>query len=955
MTIFRNSCAAALIFVCGGESHSADGLHCRLVCAEMTAPHVDSADDVNSNFAVRRQEDLLKAQDKATDAAKYWYAASNGMRYLGAVADGIDIDIHRPAAWGNIAATAALGVGVEFTKQMSETLRDKAIKAKVDYMYGAVDQALGGVLIKDHIITPEGLEENREKIEKLFYDTKFQSKIDPELLQTLEFGRKKINFDLLVHTLGASRRIEGGVSQLQFKADSAQRALEALGRAGRRLSTSLAANEKAMDERQTEIKSELIRQKLILTSNIPPRQQLALAGQGVLSLDLDEYTRLSRAVQIEDIQAIQSDIRTAAIAIRGLGLDLPLQNFLETGADALDKTLGLMTAFANPTPFGVAIGVMNMVGFVRGLGHSNEPSAEVQMLQEVLKQVRALREEMYRYHREEMQKLDDIQQDLAAFRDSVETRIDVLSDRTLSIQLGINELLGNDAGFCQVMRDAYFETPMAKKDGGWSLVQFDHWWEDQTLSSDYRNCQASLLRNVGYGENELAVRSGISRIFRVVLSDTPSGVGSVTSQSVRAQQNRDFLAQTLHPTVSYIAKYTTRKEQLAWLYVPRRRWDSLDVSILPAGAVDWTPPQSLTSVGILTPAQEDMVAVDVVIAASRYVRLVARLDALTVERKGVFRPITSADIVGRGTPPRYKATKLVTDMETLVRASIAQEHVVAGTPAIAHIVKVLDEEILPAYAAARRKGRWQDISRRLEQSGKSIESLRNCATGDDIYDTLCVMQANSLLADNAMRALISLRLSRFGISGEAYKLALMSGEGRAVERVIGRDALLADGEERAAYPSLTPSTAVPVPGWSIELPRVFPPFSLKLSSNEKPEMPPDNLRDPSNCWKDPTWKFDIYAPGVVENSTKIRELWTRCYGLPSDRLITRGQFVFRPQFQLLTDELYALQVSKANMRDEKSLPPGMRALVSINVWMRGESPSAIDLRDRIGDDTKPGK
>jgi hypothetical protein len=80
---------------------------------------------------------------------------------------------------------------------------------------------------------------------------------------------------------------------------------------------------------------------------------------------------------------------------------------------------------------------------------------------------------------------------------------------------------------------------------------------------------------------------------------------------------------------------------------------------------------------------------------------------------------------------------------------------------LAHAANIISTKVLPAYAEARLLGKTDSLRKTLPFHATDEGQLGpNCATGDEGWDTLCLMQTNPLFASNVIKVIVAQRLAK---------------------------------------------------------------------------------------------------------------------------------------------------------------------------------------------------
>lgn len=930
---------AGLIALTSNASGADDRLPCPLACAEFNPRDsvvTGATRQLTAADLAERRARLLEAQTATNnDNRGYWWA-SHGLSLAGAAIEGAAPD---QPLYG-----AAVGVGTELISKSSDWAMDEYVGRRVDHMAAALDKELGGVLLRDGEISEQEFRRYEAQIKGLLFDPEFQKQFDGDLQGVIKEAREGASFNLLARTFENGRKIQGTVAELKEKADEAsvrvQEIKQKVETAYRRLNAAINRSATESRDREQAIKRSVSLNTEILASQLPPRLRLAFADRTGMDLESSERERLERVVKVQDIRTFQSDVKEVSGALLRSGLlDENTAEFVAEATALTDATLNLAAAFTDPTGIGMAVGVMNMVGTVRGLGKKPGPSAEARMLMKVLEELRELRKELREMHAEQMEALHRLQASIDLLHQEIRVRLTEINDRLIFVQLATQELLLQPVAQCQkfeaIDRSPPFVAP-AKR----SLREFAKFWEANRLTASHRQCieGAEALFGRWWADGV------ISQAFVAVVANAGAGGASESARAGRAFADSVFV-----PSVTYTKTHVPSPSaiEVQRLFMPSARW-APDEAVQDVGTamVNWQPPTpQLSQSKLYAPFGQDYLAPEVVARVSRGVRGAARVSGFLWERNGSTRLISDEDIESEHSiPPDGRIEPLLQRLETHVRAALAQEHMIAGTLVVDRAATVLDETLIPAYAAARYSGDYKQILAMISPAGSpNPAQASTCGTGALPYDTLCLMQKNPQFAENVTRVLTWKRLTKNGGSVEALRRAMMAADGSRLRQLLGHDIQLSDSSEPAAFPEVAKAYGqnTPPPAWALELPRIF--FNAPLTSNP-PELPAE-FTGPRGCWADPPNDLDLASANNAPRAERARREWTRCYALTPANVLARRELRVRPAFQQLRAELEGLRVAFFYQTDPHAPPQGLRELVATAAWAASADEDARRMRE----------
>ena len=136
------------------------------------------------------------------------------------------------------------------------------------------------------------------------------------------------------------------------------------------------------------------------------------------------------------------------------------------------------------------------------------------------------------------------------------------------------------------------------------------------------------------------------------------------------------------------------------------------------------------------------------------------------------------------------------------------------------------------------------------------EGYPNCSTRREAWDTLCLMQTNSLFAANVIKMFVTKRLAKNKVTWAEWRRALRSPFATTAQQLIGADVVLSDA-------ALDVSDRLFV-ALAIELPRVNSTFIGKES-------------DRRSCWE----VAILVPPPEKQSEFYASNVGARCYMLDS--------------------------------------------------------------------------
>jgi hypothetical protein len=692
----------------------------------------------------------------------------------------------------------------------------------------------------------------------------------------------------------------------------------------------------ALDQLTAASQQQAGRMTAIMVSTLPPRQKLELFRRGVIELKAEDARYLATVVRADDIRdsgmKASSALSAAANALQNIkGVKPDVVRALSDGSAVLQGATNLAAAWVAQDYFSVGMSAMSLVGSIAGFG-KNKPDPTQLALTKLFVELRELGKKIDEYHEQEMQAIEAVNARVLELQSLLLSEIAnlkllVFDNYTITAALAEAEL-----SKCGVLENDYWAAVGSLEH--WSIDAFAEWMAPQRASDYFRPCSSSIATYLQpFGELRL------SPIFTPLAQsdDANANAGApALIESARATVQR-----LIRPTREYAEKYNLLdEERRRALRVP---WSSLaDVDGMSKVGVDKdVAPAPHPSAHVATrKGGHRMLDARRTVAISATFRTVLDWSGLmwNVANGDAQRGVTRAELnLCRSKPnecrlqnPRTEALPRLKQLRSVLQWLLEQEQLAAGLPVVADVANKLDKSILPAYKTARatrdERGEFQaKLTRPANKPdpGDPVRARSECATGNETRDVLCLMQANPYLADNAIAYLIWKRLENRGGRNAiaAYAAALEWSDADALKRLLGDDFhfynTAPDMPEIRGVNRLRPQ-------WAIELPRVFTTATKDYPSAQSPSAQSKIPRPPISCWSDSSqavkgaaidaaskdWDDALTIEGP---SVAAQPEWSRCYALPSWRVVAAKSFSARPGFELAREELARLNRAIADL------------------------------------------
>lgn len=690
---------------------------------------------------------------------------------------------------------------------------DSVVSARIAHF---LHQKYGDIIRPDGTFDRDRLVEIGEsELNEVLLSEEFRKEVDFDLI--LDLKTTQIT-DMLSLGLKDNALLLESVENIDERLNAVDKTLTDLRSLQKRTFASSVANGKLLGEVDQTVKNTEQVVAELATKGLPAKQVLALHRAKVLSVDEDTIRVLEAKSLADDFAKTGDLFATSAKTLDLLGADRELvaatQNFgnlLTTGgAFAAAVSLGEPTSI-----FKSGVSFLGSASSLFGSGSSGQGKA----LEAIFKELRALSKQIQKNHLEQMELLQEIGLKLEDIEFSMNRNFAELGFDVAGIQLDTRELLFDDVRVCERILDEFLlsETQELIRNRGASGLSI--WFQSDGRNREYNRCLEGLTTRIRVASE--SDYSGILRADGRFLESNPVGLGN------RRDEVREIELGILQPTVEFIQLYGSKvvSSRVDGLYNPMPTICEVASSyadssaIVGCGATEneiW--PKTRIPFSVSNPGQGSLLSSETAVLLSRYARYLAPWNAVLHENtsSSASRVLSTAEIRGMSKKTASRRTRHLRALSNAVDVldlNLAQQHVLAGAPIVPWIANVLNEKIVPAYYEARVLKNPKRLNEMLRHQPNVRSALfPKCSTGHEVRDVMCIMEANSTLAQNALRYFFSVRLKRNGFDLNDWRRALRSPFSQSLSSLVGRDILFGD-----AVQNVNSST---FGVWNIELPRV---------------------------------------------------------------------------------------------------------------------------------------
>lgn len=787
--------------------------------------------------AFRLEEAIARAESH--QSIKRW--AGYGLQGTSKILDGIDLDgIKHPAAHAVAGPLRNLGAwGLEKAGDALEAsaARQVAIAAAIH-----LDSTVNPDLIKDGQYNRTLLSRIPQSKLDFLYSAEFSARLGrPELLQATT---NKITAAQLSLLLQDTTEIRGTLEDVRTKIEELDKGFQALVETSKVLEQHAVTSAARLDRVETSLEKTQTVVESVAAHSLPAKTLLALNDAG--ALNLDEAQR-----EVLEARKMSDELAATGARLQAVGQALSAIDGLEDAGAAVDAlgsltTLGgqLGLAVATQDVFTGAQAAFGIVNVISGFGRKKGPSAEARMLHIVFQEIRKLSAKIDQYHDETMARMDRVDRHLDEIDATLRRMRAELNEDMWVVAAYVDDIGYEPLWTCSNLRKSFLaRAPTGNLD---TRAGFARWFELEGVNRDWDTCMTTLRVRL-----DIPNETKLSMAFFVHDVDDRGGNPDFDD---RKRLVRDMQAWVLQPAIRYSQKHALDAADVAArkgrVFAPVASTCGMlgltaSSNLCRAAADPWWRPSRVRSTQF-NPGNGLLFSTARVLDLAQDVRVLAPMNTSVIEdpeRSGLTVVIPKQDF-GTRFSHRFLANRtrhltVLMGAIDLLDVTIAQAHVIAGTPMIDLAAQVIDERVLPAYARAQLQGNSQELDEMLQQGHRKPDRAAvgpRCATGALAYDTLCLMQTNRWFRDNVMRAVVLRRLHSRGESQANWLRTVRLPFSPAVQSLLGSDVILRDASsarDGAVYAQ-----------WAVELPRVNLRADVVTS-----DSPIDKTEPPYDCWE----------------------------------------------------------------------------------------------------------
>jgi hypothetical protein len=780
----------------------------------------------------------------------------------------------------------------------------------------------------------------------------FYAHLDPAHREALDQARGNVQIDALVSV----------ASTVQITQDEVQHNGERLNALNNAVQTTqgfvvgvgaLVEKERtAIDTLTADTKSNSDRMQKIMLAQLPPRQKLALVAQGVIQISDEEQTSLQDSLEAQDIT---HDADQASHAMRSLATIVgpgPFATDLQHLAQVAQLGAGIYASYLTGNAAGMVNGTLDLVGAVSAFG-GGAPSAESQMLKAVLAKLDEIDHKLDQYHQQEMQELDAIHQDLNSMRVELLAKISQLEIEQWDALRYLRQVDTKSVKPCEDGKTA-FDNRFQGLDT-WSLKEFDNWLTPQHARDWYGRCAEGLSAEWDpWGAD--ASGANVSMLFVPATDAGPTASPDVEQELDKAHET---LQELVAPMIAYLAKYQLwGQDRRAYFRVPAGSFDALDRIALKDPQEPQYRAAAASAASLITDAGgHSFIDASTVLTLSRESRTILEWTPTSRVTDAGFRAATLNDLhlCARRSDACHLADwrdslKILQNDERVLHWLVEQEQLIAGLPAVVFAAGVLESQIIGKYDDARAGlTDGKDLQRLLTRSCTGTETACSaiptgysaaraaCSSNEkntEARDTLCLMEANPIFADNVIGYLAWHRVKGRGTTWQ-YIVGTGWDTPDILQAAVGAGIRLFDASTAAVPTGPAPPDERE---WSIELPRVF--TEVVDPQTGKVVTRAQDTTQPRSCWDDrdrlpgdagknlgkfPETKWWLDELRVGDSTIVESPYWARCYLLPSWKNLRAQRLERRDGFAEITAELDAVVKAQGELTPQSRTTGGVAA------------------------------
>jgi hypothetical protein len=795
------------------------------------------------------QQDLIAKVASEQNSQNHMFALGYGVKGLGRAIEaggGAAGDmLKNPLAGGAMTISGAV-VGGYVGDYGDKLIRDagQLAAARVAIF---LHQEYGNFILKNGQVNSERLRNfGQENLGRALRDPNFIEKVGDFALMA-DF-KSQITIDMLGVILKDNKALQLSVGRIDKQ-------LQGLNEGYREVKTlqfqtldRLTAQGQALGSIEGKVDNATVLISTLVSSNLPPRQILALYEAGALSLDVKTVLAMEKSASASELRAdferSASVFQSAATAMDALGVDPELVRATAGIGNLLASGGGLAAAIAIGEPLSIFTSSAGFLGSLKSVFGSVREDPTQAALRAIFKELRSLSEQIQRNHRQQMEALHRIANKLQDVEDTLNRRFAELGLDIAHVLQDTRELLYEDVRVCERLADEFQldETQALMHKG---LIGFAIWYETDNRAADFARCLNGLI-----SRQRVVSERDFSGMLR---ADSIEEIQAGANASARRSAVRRTEQRILQPTVDYTRMLVGEDEGASIakkIFAPavtlcdalRIYGDPKTAGCSESSSENW--PSSRLAYSQYNPGQGSLLSASTALLMARFTRTVAPWNGILIERTtgATARTISEKEAHQLSRRAASRRTRHLLALRNAVDAldlNIAQAQVLAGTPIVSKAADLLDTRIIPAYAKARRLNQPADINKMLiANDPPAALPGPNCVSASVEWNTLCLMETNPTFARNVIRLFIAKRLHRKGASFEDWRKAVRSPFSGRMQELIGNDVMIAD-----AVATLKDKSSLGI--WAFELPRVYSDPDIK--------RPAEDSGLAASCW----------TPGVV--------------------------------------------------------------------------------------------
>jgi hypothetical protein len=545
---------------------------------------------------------------------------------------------------------------------------------------------------------------------------------------------------------------------------------------------------------------------------------------------------------------------------------------------------------------------------------------------EILQKLNEIDKKIEKYHKEEMEELNAIGQQIATLHDVVEyklIRLDrKIDDQTRFLQFDqLGELSQCNVVYKSVTADRSVASQPDTFPGSVAQSTFTPHPPDNSPLLTWLTNENALIHTECFRKSTSFFNNiaGFAPIYVVGEADEAAVSHWDSGQGTPALNDTlEFIRDTVKPMQAVSRTYNLNILSRRYS-MPRSGYLAISEELRQANKISSSLPQNAN---LVINGGDRLVNNSLVIFISKIMRENASLRQLmAVCDKGEERPLRYGDLRnGLGdscaTGDLARAEDLLDKQEIMLRSSLAQEALIAGLPLLSWGAEVLENDIAAGWLVTQHKQRSPEADAFRTSltrvfldpppgESKAITPRSSCgneanAPSSKARSMLCLMQSNMYYATNLLRYVIWKKLRAQGKNAQYYAglLASPTAEKRLSDLLDGLPIRAARANE-----SGTAATYI------VQLPRVMSEAKQGMGFSDI-----SALESEDGCWRSQGSGQEWWDDVLVLPKDRFGDLrLSFCVILPSELELEKEVFQFRPGYARIAQELFDLQKTKAEL------------------------------------------